>query len=73
VHLLVLVHILLELDGRQHALAAEFVEFVMSGVENEVLLLNWHFLASIGDDKLKFLLVVALVKVDQGREVIEIP
>ena len=72
-HLFVLVHVFLQLNGRQHALAAKLIESVLASVVDKVLLLDWYFFAGAGYDQLELLLVIAFVEIDKRRKIIEVP
>lgn len=73
-HLFVLIQVLLQLDGSQHAPSGKLVESVMSCVENKVFLLHWDFLSrtSLSDNDFEFLLEVALVEINKRCKVVEV-
>jgi hypothetical protein len=72
VELPVLLDILNELDGVEHAAAGEFVEFSLSRVEHKFFLLHWQLLAGIDHDERELLAVVGLIEVHQRHKIIQI-
>lgn len=68
----VLLDILNELDGVEHAAAGEFVEFPIPRVEHKFFLLHGQLLAGIGHDEGELLAVVGLVEVHQRHEITQI-
>lgn len=72
VELPVLLDILNELDGVEHAAAGEFVEFSLSRVEHKFFLLHWQLLAGIDHDEGELLAVVGLIEVHQRHKIVQI-
>lgn len=70
--LLVLLNVFDKLDRIEHATTREFVESPLSGVENELFLLHWQFLACVYHDKRELFAVVRLVEVHERHEVIQV-